>query len=97
MNREEAITTLKNYIEKITGGMFPGEREILVEAFDALRSPQPDPITGLMPCGCGHCWDAAQAAINYVIAVEDNRGIQYLTCRPIPYNYCPSCGRDLRG
>ena len=39
MNREEAITTLKNYIERITGGMFPGEREILVEAFDALRSP----------------------------------------------------------
>jgi hypothetical protein len=53
MNREEAITTLKNYIERITGGMFPGEREILVEAFDAMRGPHPDPITGLVPCGCG--------------------------------------------
>ena len=56
MNGEEAITTLKNYIERITGGMFPGEREILVEAFDALRENQqrqPDPITGLVPCGCG--------------------------------------------
>ena len=46
---------------------------------------------------CSHCWDFAQTGVKYVVAVEDNRGIQYPTKRDIPYNYCPSCGRKLKG
>lgn len=53
MTREEAIKTLKDRIEQYTGGVHPGEREILLEALAALRGPQPDPETGLVPCGCG--------------------------------------------
>lgn len=52
MTREEAIKTLKDRIEQYTGGVHPGEREILLEAFAVLR-PTPDPVTGLLPCGCG--------------------------------------------
>lgn len=53
MTREEAIKTLKDRIEQYTGGVHPGEREILLEALAAMRGPQPDPDTGLAPCGCG--------------------------------------------
>ena len=53
MTREEALKTLKDRIEQYTGGVHPGEREILIEAFAALRGSQPDPKTGLAPCGCG--------------------------------------------
>lgn len=40
MTREEAIKTLKDRIEQYTGGVHPGEREILLEAFAALRGPE---------------------------------------------------------
>jgi len=50
MTQEEAIKMLKDRIEQYTGGVHPGEREILIEAFAALRGPQPDPITGLVKC-----------------------------------------------
>lgn len=40
MTREEAIKTLKDRIEQYTGGVHPGEREILLEAFAALREKQ---------------------------------------------------------
>ena len=53
MTREEAIKTLKDRIEQYTGGVHAGEREILLEAFAALRGPVPDPDTGLVRCGCG--------------------------------------------
>lgn len=39
MTREEAIKTLKDRIEQYTGGVHPGEREILLEAFAVLREP----------------------------------------------------------
>ena len=47
MTREEAIKTLKDRIEQYTGGVHPGEREILLEAFAVLR-PAPAPETGLV-------------------------------------------------
>ena len=54
MTRDEAIKMLKDRIEQYTGGVHPGEREILIEVFATLRGPQPDTETGLMPCGCGN-------------------------------------------
>ena len=105
MNREEAISMVKGTIERLSfiagGGLYPEERIELLEAFAALRGPQPDPTTGRGQAGdnhwCSHCWDFAQTGVKYVVAVEDNRGMQYPTKKDIPYNYCPSCGRKLEG
>lgn len=57
MNREEAA----NVLWWASKQHYPGDQmditEYVIEAFDvaitALRGPQPDPITGLVPCGCG--------------------------------------------
>jgi hypothetical protein len=57
MTREEAL----NVLWWASKQHYPGDQmditEYDIEAFDmaitALRGPQPDPITGLVPCGCG--------------------------------------------
>ena len=70
MTQEEAIKMLKDRIEQYTGGVHPGEREILIEAFAALRGPQPDPETGLVPCGCGgkaRLWPSDPTQFTHVI------------------------------
>ena len=58
MNREEAArildpSTMDLEFEKDISHW--GERLDLAMAMgvEALRSPQPDPVTGLVPCGCG--------------------------------------------
>ena len=57
MNRQEAIERLKEWIAidalNPAGIISKSTRaEKLQEIIDAL-SPQPDPETGLLPCGCG--------------------------------------------
>lgn len=53
MTREEAL----RYVKSAAGHLILTDRKVigmaLLEACDALRGPQPDPITGLVPCGCG--------------------------------------------
>jgi hypothetical protein len=50
---------IQSGLEGIRGGLFdigmlkPKTQEVLLAAIDALRGPQPDPDTGLVPCGCG--------------------------------------------
>lgn len=60
MNREEAIKVFEeiklNYDVDPDWGVYDGvfSRRNLTEilgAYTALRGPQPDPITGLVPCG----------------------------------------------
>jgi len=60
MTREEARVLLKNLNNQLTSAFYDGDfwvEEGTFEAFEvadaALRGPQPDPITGLVPCGCG--------------------------------------------
>ena len=67
MNREEAARVLKAqadyygnlFASMVTAGDYSELRELetRMEALEvgaaALRGPQPDPITGLVPCGCG--------------------------------------------
>lgn len=63
MNREEAIIDLKAKITRIKSILDDGLCANLdywaiklkwhEDMLSALHSPQPDPITGLMPCGCG--------------------------------------------
>ena len=56
MNREEAIQkaekALNDPIAK-GGGVALLELDHLRVLLEALRGPQPNPETGMMPCGCG--------------------------------------------
>ena len=60
MTREEARVLLRTLNNQVTSAFYDGDfwvEEGTFEAFEvadaALRDPQPDPITGLVPCGCG--------------------------------------------
>lgn len=50
MNREEAAREIDNTACCFSDKRF---RDAMHMAAAALRGPQPDPITGLVPCGCG--------------------------------------------
>ena len=50
MNREEAAREIDNTACCFSDKRF---RDAMHMAAAALRGPQPDPDTGLMPCGCG--------------------------------------------
>ena len=60
MTQEEARVLLKNLNNQLTTAFYDGDfwvEEGTFEAFEvadaALRGPEPDPETGLVPCGCG--------------------------------------------
>lgn len=59
MNREEAIkifsgiASLAKINTEPTMSVCNVKNEVFTEILQALLVPQPDPITGLMPCGCG--------------------------------------------
>ena len=53
MKRQEAIAELKRMASTIEWD-YPLDAQIAIEkAVEALRGPEPDPDTGLVPCGCG--------------------------------------------
>ena len=55
MNREEAIRRINDHM-RVHGLNEPNAiyiTEALKMALDTLLGPVPDPITGLVPCGCG--------------------------------------------
>jgi hypothetical protein len=58
MNRQviEALEDLAKYYAKAPKARY---QMALIVAIDALKSPQPDPDTGLVPCGCGGKVDVA--------------------------------------
>jgi hypothetical protein len=50
--REQAAEVLEKFQKGIYG--YGGKVGVAIDtAIAALRGPQPDPITGLVPCGCG--------------------------------------------
>ena len=53
MTREEAVRRIDDhmYVHRLNEPSAIYITEALKMALDALRGPQPDPITGLMPCG----------------------------------------------
>lgn len=56
MTREEAAEVLKHLWDRFSEYdkyMWPEEKVEALTAIAALRRPEPDPDTGLMPCGCG--------------------------------------------
>ena len=61
MTRDEAIDVLKNsiwyYPPDVTSDEYDDRTDVYIAAemaIEALKQqPQPDPETGLMPCGCG--------------------------------------------
>lgn len=52
MTREQIIKNLEYLIQFLPGKSIYAEKTLTC-AIAALRGPQPDPITGLVPCGCG--------------------------------------------
>ena len=50
MTREEAAREVHNIACCFSDKRI---RDVMHMAADALRGPQPDPITSLVPCGCG--------------------------------------------
>ena len=67
MNREEAAREIDNTACCFSDKRF---RDAMHMAAAALRGPQPDPITGLMPCGCGGKAEYYYHPIEDWVAVE---------------------------
>ena len=76
MNREEAARVLKylwierdenaKLMQQLTKSFFERQEALRIGAA-ALRGPQPDPDTGLVPCGCG-----GKAGFHYSVMQRDN-------------------------
>ena len=64
MTREEAAREIDNTACCFSDKRF---RDAMHLAAAALRGPQPDPETGLMPCGCG-----GKAGFHYSVMMRDN-------------------------
>ena len=125
MTREQAIESLswlKTRLSVGLGGMdklSPHYKDMVDEvqsialAIAALRGPQPDPITGLMPCGCEWCMAEKRIMEHHGLSFNaycvifdgkldvsyDNNDINEWVCghKEVKINYCPMCGRKLEG
>ncbi len=76
MNRQEAAREIDNTACCFSDKRF---RDAMHMAADALRGPQPDPITGLVPCGCGE----------WIYTIEKGSCMDYhVTAK------CSECGWD---
>ena len=67
MTREEAAREIDNTACCFSDQRF---RDAMHMAADALRGPQPDPDTGLVPCGCGgkvKIWPSEPTQFTHVI------------------------------
>ena len=67
MNREDAAREIDNTACCFSDKRF---RDAMHMAAAALRGPQPDPITGLVPCGCGgkaKIWPSDPTQFTHVI------------------------------
>ena len=54
MTRDEAAEVLKHLVDRFYDKyMWSDENVEALTAIAVLRGPQPDPETGLVPCGCG--------------------------------------------
>ena len=97
MNRQEAIAELKRMASTIEWD-YPLDAQIAIEkAVEALRGPEPDPDTGLVPCEwCGPermGWFSVQF---WVRASTGKRKWMSVTQKyKKQVNYCPMCGRKL--
>lgn len=76
MNRQEAaevLTALKQRLEMSDDGdycYYSRDIDAYDTALAALRGPEPDPDTGLVPCGCGgkaKVWPSEPTQFTYVI------------------------------
>ena len=71
MTREEHIAALEKYRDGILSGGISVPYDDLMIALDAsiaaLRGPQPNPDTGLMPCGCGGKAKITEQSLNWLI------------------------------
>ena len=72
---------IQSGLEGIRGVLFdigmlkPKTQEVLLAAIDALRGPQPDPDTGLVPCGCG-----GKAGFHYSVVIDNDCYVECGIC-----------------
>ena len=119
MNRQEAaevLTALKQSLEMSDDYdycYYSRDIDAYDTALTALRGPQPDPITGLMPCGCEWCMAEKRIMEHHGLSFNaycvifdgkldvsyDNNDINEWVCghKEVKINYCPMCGRKLEG
>ena len=73
MTREEAAGVLKHLWDRFSEYdkyMWPEEKVEALTAIAVLRRPEPDPDTGLVPCGCGgkaKIWPSDPTQFTHVI------------------------------
>lgn len=67
MNREDAAREIDNTACCFSDKRF---RDAMHMAAAALRGPQPDPITGLVPCGCAGKPEYHSSKYGYVASVK---------------------------
>ena len=95
MTREEAanILDLKTRPEALADFVGPELAGIVHQAMimgaEALRSPQPDPITGLVPCEACSTNTILPCSYEVQVAADDICQVE------IDPKFCPECGRKL--
>lgn len=68
MTKREAYENLKDYLDNVFHNSNDYETYCyLRDCADTLAPPDPDPITGLVPCGCG-----GKAGFHYSVMMRDN-------------------------
>jgi hypothetical protein len=70
MTREEAAKKWEWVVENFNDPaiyLWPDEGQKLIESISLLRNPIPDPITGLVPCGCGGKATRSYSSIGCVV------------------------------
>jgi hypothetical protein len=116
MNREEAIRKfglLTKAVRDAAEKERPNQQalkekaELYEMAYAALRSPVPDPITGLVPCVYCNGNHETQAIIpsdpdTIWTIMPDRQQLSFINCNwgcedhVVDINHCPMCGRKLR-
>jgi len=79
MTRQEAIDTLRLMAAEVEWEYTLEYQAAIDTAIDALRGPVPDPITGLVPCGCGGKAGYLSTQSDYAASVR-------------AFAQCPKCG-----
>ena len=106
MNRQEAALVIKDRLNdeiwKQENGLevFPVNMDAFRVAIKALRGPQPDPDTGLVPCGCGGVLELRARPIpwpeTYQKGMVTNTKMQYwVFCRKCHWSTMDYLSKEL--
>lgn len=103
MTREEAAKRWEWVIENFNDSsvyLWPDQRQELLASIALLRGPQPDPDTGLVPCGCGGVLELRARPIpwpeTYQKGMVTNTKMQYwVFCRKCHWSTMDYLSKEL--